>query len=81
MVRRDLFEDIVDGLTSCQYISDLRSMIKRNECVEIRNALCNLLVDDYTTQQWQELYQYLFKDNKEFKTNQQVYQALLEQLK
>lgn len=81
MIRRDLFEDIVDGLDSCQYISDLRSMIKRNEFVEIRNALCNLLVDDYTIQQWQELYQYLFKDNNDFKTNQQVYQALLDKLK
>lgn len=81
MIRRDLFEDIVDGLDSCQYISDLRSMIKRNEFVEIRNALCNLLVDDYTIQQWQELYQYLFKDNNDFKTNQQVYQVLLDKLK
>ena len=35
MVTKDIFEDIVLKIPKCQYISDLRSMIERNDVFDI----------------------------------------------
>ena len=38
MVTKDIFEDIVLKIPKCQYISDLRSMIERNDVFDIITA-------------------------------------------
>ena len=51
MVTKDIFEDIVLKIPKCQYISDLRSMIERNDVFETINAIKKKEANEYTVKQ------------------------------
>lgn len=80
MGRNDIFEDIVYKLTNCQYISDLRHFIEVGDVSGIIEAVKEMNIDDYSVQDWNELYSYLFKENSVFQTSQDAYLALIDKL-
>ena len=47
MVTKDIFEDIVLKIPKCQYISDLRSMIERNDVFDIITAIEKIEANEY----------------------------------
>lgn len=81
MNRYDIFEDIVYKLVNCQYISDLRHFIEVGDVSGIIQAVQEMNIEDYSVQQWNELYSYLFKEKSAFQTSKEAYQALLDRLK
>ena len=81
MVTKDIFEDIVLKIPKCQYISDLRSMIERNDVFDIITAIEKIEANEYSVKQWHELYQYLFKESNSFKTAEDIKDYILSLLK
>lgn len=81
MIEKDLFDDIVGQLESCDYISDLRVMIERNNVTDFFNVLNTLERNDYSLNQWIELYRYLFDKGQKFQSVDEVFESILNNLK
>ncbi|WP_050636252.1 hypothetical protein [Candidatus Stoquefichus sp. SB1] len=81
MLNNDIFEDIIDQLDNCQYISDLRAIVDFQQYDEITKVISNISVDDYSTKQWNELYHYLFGNHDTFTSGEEVKQAILNHFK
>lgn len=81
MVKRDIFEDIVIEIPKCQYISDLRSMVDRNDVFAIITVLEKIDANAYSVKQWHELYRYLFKELDSFETSEDVKNGIIDLLK
>lgn len=81
MLGNDIFEDIIEKLEYCQYISDLRPMIDANQTSEIIKVVQEIPADNYTLGQWNELYNYLLRKNEKMDSIHEIKQLLIDDLK
>ncbi|MEG0569898.1 MAG: hypothetical protein RR543_05910 [Erysipelotrichales bacterium] len=80
-MEKDIFEDIINSLEDCNYISDLRTMLGSQGYLRLLQVIENLRYDDYTLNQWCEISEYILMKNVEFKSNQEAYEYLINELK
>lgn len=80
MLINDIFEDVINIIPGCYYISDLRPMVDDKRTTAVIDAIKRLKIDNYNVKQWNELHNYLLKSHDKFNSSQEAYQSILTNL-